>query len=254
MKKTEMHCHTAPISCCAQLGPRVAAERYHKCGFNAILLTNHYSRTYFEHYGVTDGEWRKLYYDSYLEFRDECEKRDMEAFFGAEVTLFAPYNEYFRERYSAETLAANYADYILIGMTKEFFFSSPLLCDLDVQTLHKVCSEAGVLAVQAHPFRTEQSHALRDMRYADGLEINSNIAYPTGPNEERILSLARENDKIVICGGDTHYAWHKLVGATFVPDDVHDATALAAHLRNVRIPRYSLTEDDPFAAPRPEKK
>ncbi len=246
MKKLETHFHTSPVSVCSRLTAEDAAEKYAACGFNAVMLTNHYSRSYIERNGVSEKEWLDAYIAAYREMLAEGAKRGLEVFLGAEVTLFAPYCQYMRDRYSAEFLAQNYADYILIGVTEEFLADSPMLCDLDLKELRAVCHDNGVLAVQAHPFRTEQNHSLKDVSLLDGLEINGCVGFSTSCEKE-VLSVAAENGLIVTCGGDTHCDWHKLRSAVFVPDDVNDSVALARYLEKVRVPRYSLSEADPFA-------
>lgn len=249
MLKTELHFHTSPVSVCSRLTAGDAAEKYSKCGFDALMLTNHYSRSYMERNSVSEKEWRDIFLNGYRDMVKAAAPYGMRVFFGAEVTLFAPYSSYMREKFSADFLAKNYADYLLIGLTEEFFLNSPFLCDLDLKELHSVCSANNVLVVQAHPFRTEQNHSLKDVAYLDGLEINGNVGFTTA-NEEKVLDVAQKNNLIITCGGDTHYDWHVLRSATFIPDSVTDSVKLASYLKKVRVPEYSLSEPDPFAPPR----
>ncbi len=249
MKKAETHCHIAPISVCSRLNVQQCIEKYVKCGFDVLTVTNHYNRSYIERNGVEPKEWLELYIQAYHDAVEEGKKQGIEIFMGTEVTVAAHYNNYYRERYSEEYLKQNYADYILLGVTEKFLLDSPLLFDLDQKDLYAVCRESGVLLIQAHPLRTEQHHSLKDLSLLDGLEINGCVGFQTA-EEEKILKIAKENDLIITCGGDTHYDWHKLRSATFIPDDVHDSVALAEYLRKVRIPEYSLSEPDPYA---PEK-
>ena len=252
MKKIETHLHTSPVSCCSQLSAAAAAEKYHKCGFDAVMLTNHISRAYVERKAVTEKEWLDRYIEGYYEMKKECESRGMEAWLGAEVSLFAPYSQYERDRFPMEVLNANYADYILVGVTEKFLRETPMLCDLDLKTLHAICREHNVLLIQAHPFRSEQHHSPKPPEDVDGYEINGCIGFQTACEKE-VLALANEHNLVVTCGGDTHYDWHKLRSATFVPDEIRDSVAFAEYLRKVRVPQYSLTEPDEFAAPHDNK-
>lgn len=131
MKKLETHLHTFPVSRCSQLTAEAAAEKYHKCGFDAVMLTNHYSRAYIERVPATEKEWLERFIEGYREMQTECEKRGMEAWLGAEVSLFAPYTQYERDRYPMDVLEKNYADYLLVGVTEKFLRETPMLCDLD---------------------------------------------------------------------------------------------------------------------------
>ena len=54
MKKIETHLHTSPVSVCSRLTAEAAAEKYRKCGFDAVILTNHYSRSYIESTPATE--------------------------------------------------------------------------------------------------------------------------------------------------------------------------------------------------------
>ena len=56
MLKTELHFHTSPVSVCSRLTAGDAAEKYSKCGFDALMLTNHYSRSYMERNSVSEKE------------------------------------------------------------------------------------------------------------------------------------------------------------------------------------------------------
>ncbi len=250
MKKIETHLHTGPVSCCSRLTAEEAAEKYHKCGFSAVMLTNHYSRAYIESHGASEKEWLDRYIDGYHEMKKECEARGMEAWLGSEVTLFAPYTQYERDRFPMEVLNANYADYILVGVTEKFLRSTPMLCDLTAKELHAICKENNVLVIQAHPFRTEQFHSPKPAEDVDGYEINGCVGFQT-TCEKEVLDMVKKDNLVLTCGGDTHYDWHKLRSATFVPDEIHDSVAFAEYLRKVRIPQYSLSEPDDFAPPRP---
>lgn len=251
MKKAEMHCHVSPISCCSRLNAVECMDKYAQCGFDIVTITNHYSRAYIETHGVSEQEWLDRYIKSYYETQKVAAERGIKTFFGAEVSLFAPYSAYMRDRFSMEYLTANYADYLLMGVTEKFLRDYPMLCDLDQKELHDVCRKNNVLLFQAHPFRTEQHHSLKDVTELDGLEINGCSAFATAC-EDKVLQTAKDNNLIVICGGDTHVTWHRLRSATFLPDDVTDEQKLVEYLKKVRVPKYSITLDDPYASPVPQ--
>ncbi len=251
MKKTEMHVHVSPISYCAHEDAKYTAERYYKCGFKAIHLTNHINHTYIEMHGVSYEQWLDDFMGGYHEFKDECAKYGIEVFLGAEVTLGAHYNETLRAQKSLEELMREYADYILVGVTEKFLRENTYLNFKTQEELFEICDKNGVLMIQAHPFRVEQRHSLKKLDYVHGLEVNGNLAYPSFAHEEEILKLAHARDLIVTCGGDVHNPWDKLNSCTFIPDDVHDSSELAAWLREVKTPEYSMTQEDLFVLPRP---
>lgn len=246
-KKIEPHVHISPVSVCSAMDAEVAAEKYAKCGFDAVVLTNHYSRSYIDVHSASESEWRELYLENFFTFREVAAKYALEVFLGAEVTLQAIYTPLYRKFWSEEFIKENFADYLLYGVTEEFLRKTPMLCDLTISELRAECDKNNVLLMQAHPYRVEQAHSLKHLEYLDGLEINGNENYPSGPHEEDILRLARERNLIVTCGGDTHSADLHLRSATFVPEEVCDSVSLAEYLRKVRIPHYSLDEPDPFS-------
>lgn len=246
-KKIDPHLHISPVSVCARMDAEAAAERYAKCGFDGVVLTNHYSRSYIDVYSAAEREWRELFLENFYAFREAAAKYNLEVFLGAEVTLQAFYIPLYRKWWAEEFIEANFADYLLYGVTEEFLRKTPMLCDLTIKELRAECDQYNILLVQAHPFRVEQQHSLKNLEYVDGLEINGNENFPSGPHEEEILRIARERNLIVTCGGDTHDTGVHLRSATFVPEEIHDAVALAAYLKKVKIPHYSLSEPDPFA-------
>ena len=93
MKKIETHCHSNPISTCSRQSAEILADRYAKCGFDAVTLSNHYSDSYRDCYGASFDEWLNAYIAEYRRFADACGKNGIEGWLGAEVTLFAPYSQ-----------------------------------------------------------------------------------------------------------------------------------------------------------------
>lgn len=245
MKKLEMHVHTRPMSLCAQLTAEQFAERYHKCGYDAIMITNHYSRAHLEKYGVDKKDYIRAYILEYRRMKEACAKYGIEVFLGAEVTLYNWFSRYAKRIYPDidKIKKEYYADYILVGVTEEFLINSPLLCDLTQPELFELCEKNDVLLIQAHPFRVDQGHSLKDVRYLHGIEMNACIRY--NPEEEKILQTAKEHDFVVIVGNDSHHDKCYFRGAVFIPDEIHSSTELASYLREVKVPKYSLTELDP---------
>lgn len=250
MKKFDTHVHNSPVSVCGRLNAEQIVKKYHDCNFDGFMLTNHYSRAYIEKYNVSEKEWLDRYIEAYHETRKEGEKYGMEIFLGAEVSLYAPYSKYMRDRYSEEVLRENYADYLLFGVTEKFLKTTPMLCDLTLPELKEICNKNGVYVVQAHPFRFEQHHTLKDPKYLDGVEINGNCAFSL-EGVSKAIETAKKYNLFCSVGGDTHYDWHKLQTAIFIPDEIHDSVALGNYLNEVRMPEYSITEKDENAAPRP---
>ena len=123
-----------------------------------------------------------------------------------------------------------------------------MLCDLSLPELKKICNENGVYVVQAHPFRFEQNHSLKDVRDLDGLEINGNCAFSLKGAEDA-LETAKKHNLFCSVVGDTNYPTHVLQTAIFIPDDIHDSVELGKYLNHVKVPEYSLSEKDENTPP-----
>lgn len=253
MKKLEMHVHTSPMSLCPNQTVEQQAEHYYKCGYDAIMLTNHYSRAHIERYGVDMKDYLRAFINEYRRMKKECEKYGIEVFLGAEVTLYGWYSKWIKKQYDdiEKVKKELYADYILVGVTEEFLWENPWLCDMTQRELYETCDRNGVLLIQAHPLRVEQGHSLKEIKYLHGIELNSCIRFD--PNEEKILQIAKDNDLVVTVGNDAHFDHCYFRGATFIPDDIHSSVELAQYLRKVRVPDYSLNELDPVSTYRNEK-
>ena len=256
MKKTEMHVHTHPVSVCSRMSIETVADKYARCGYDAVQLTNHYSDAYAQVNGVSFEKWLDEYIKGYYDFQKACSERGMETFFGAEVTLFAPYSQRLCEKYSIEFLRENYADYILIGVSEEFLRTSPRLSDLSLPELYAHCHDNGVLLFQAHPYRACQRITPKDLNYLDGYEINGCSEHFYHENEVRydeIIGLTKRYGKITFAGGDNHYDYQTLNTATYLPNAVNSEKKLVEYLKKIRIPKMSLTEIDTVSPPRPQK-
>lgn len=243
MKKIELHCHTAPVSLCARHTAQEVVSRYKACGFDGVMLTNHFSPFYMDRHGVDYDRYLDDYIGAYHEMQRACRENGMQAYFGAEVTNFCPKFAPNVEKYGLDECKKNYGDYLIIGLTEKILRSAPVLFDLTLAEIKKFCDDNGVLLVQAHPFRVEQEHSLKDITLLHGLEMNANISY--NPEEQKILEIAKEHNLIVTVGNDLHGAYSKINGAIYIPDEVNDSVGIADYLREVKIPPYELGITDP---------
>lgn len=232
-----------PISLCSRQTPEEAVKRYKACGYDGVVLTNHFSPFYMDRYGISYEQYVDEYIASYHVFERACKEVGLEAYFGAEVTNFCPVFKPNVEKYGLEECKKHYGDYLMYGITEEMLRSAPVLFDLTLAQIRDFALKNGIVLVQAHPFRVEQGHSLKDIRLLDGLEINANSNF--NPEEEKILALAKANNLIVTVGNDLHGRHHAINGATFIPDEVTDSVGIAGYLRRVKIPQYKLGLPDP---------
>lgn len=253
MKKVELHMHTAPASACAKVDTETAVKRYKAHGYDGVMLTNHYSDACCQVKGISREEWLDLYIKELHKFDKICADNEMTGYWGAEVSLFAPYSQVMTNKYDMDFLKRNYADYLLIGVDEKFLRETPYICDLDQKDLYALCHEYGILLIQAHPFRACQGHTLKDVNYLDGVEINTAMSHMIlrgeVSHEREILEIAKKHNLIVTVGGDTHSDradYEMLCSATFLPDDVKTSKDVAEHLRKVRVPKYEICFPEGF--------
>ena len=63
---TETHFHTSLSSPCANVPPEEALAAYINCGYNALVVTDHFSRMCREYYGIEDNsEWVDRFLSGY---------------------------------------------------------------------------------------------------------------------------------------------------------------------------------------------
>ena len=142
MGKFELHCHTAENDKCALESAKDIVRLYKEAGYEGLVITDHYFKTFFEwfgdefdredHYAVID-RWLK----GYRAAKKEGEACGMTVLLGAEVRFNGP--------------IAN--DYLVYGLTEEFLYNAPFLNELpNLDALVEILPP-DALVVQAHPFR-----------------------------------------------------------------------------------------------------
>jgi predicted metal-dependent phosphoesterase TrpH len=182
----EMHAHTSPASRCARLSAEQVIEGVKENGYHGVVITDHYDPERF--FGATKGEdFRRQMRDLYAGYRAALEA-------GARlgVTVLP----------SAELrIQAGSEDYLLYGLSEEIALDLGYLGDLPFREVSRRVRDAGVLVVQAHPFRPGQSPAKPED--LDGVEVfNANIRHNS--NNDRALRFATEHGLIMTRGSDVH--------------------------------------------------
>lgn len=196
MFKYETHLHSIEGSACAHCSARDMVQAYKNAGYAGFVLTNHFIK------GNTsvprDLEWNtrmQMYYDSYLEAKDEGDKLDFDVLFGIE-------HAYGKGK-----------EILIYGIDLDFLQSHPELEHADIETYSELVHEVGGILVHAHP------HRKRDYikegfspRYdvCDGVEVYNAC------DEMEVNELARQDaiqmDMIMTSGGDIHRSWDERIG------------------------------------------
>lgn len=185
--KTELHAHTSETSPCANISARKLVMMYEDKGYDAVVITDHYSKWVMDSNHITKPqEFTEFFLNGYrcaLNYAQNHEY-NIKILLGAEVSLLESPN-----------------DYLLYGTDEEFFNQNPLLFKMSLKKLYKLCHKNGILLVQAHPYRAYCTPS--DVHFLDGVEVyNGNPRHNS--NNNKAYKWAEENGLIMTSGSDFH--------------------------------------------------
>ncbi len=221
MFKYETHCHTCEGSACAYSTAREMVQAYKKAGYAGIIFTNHFIK------GNTsvplDLDWNKrmqMYYDAYLEAKDEGEKIDFDVFFGIE-------HAYGKGK-----------EILIYGIDLEFLQSHPELQDADIETYSQLVHDAGGLMIHAHPHRKRiyiKEGVAPRYDVCDGIEVYN--ACDDSESNQSAMNAAIRLDMIMFAGGDIHKDHDRRIGMAgiVVEERIKTNEKLIETLKNKRF-------------------
>lgn len=184
--KYEMHAHTSPISQCSLLPPAILAQTVRRNGYDALVVTDHYTPSFFEG-GFSGLAYRRRVHDYFAGFRAA---REAGAAIGLTVLPGAEL-----------TLTAGPEDFLLYGFNEDIALETGCLCTLTLPEVRKRLMPYGVLLIQAHPYRRYLRCAPAQL--LDGVEVyNGN---PRHDSQNPIaLAFAKDNHLLMTAGSDVH--------------------------------------------------
>lgn len=210
--KIEMHAHTSPASPCSQILPEEMVQIYSRLGYDAVVITNHFSTDLFE--GLSKEAAVSRYLKDFEKTNQAGQNSGLKVILGAEIRFTENMNDYLL--YGADkTILENVYEYLCKGLNV---------------FRHEVRLERSVF-LQAHPFRDGME--LADMQLLDGIET---LNLHPGHNS-RVAFAARhagENKaKITIAGSDFHHPGRRHEGVSAIRTKVlpEDSYALAELLK-----------------------
>ena len=185
--RIETHLHTKHTSECGWLDARTLVEEYHKAGYSAIAVTDHYSRITFNYLGINTvmpGNGADRFFTGYYRMKEEGARRGLRIYKGAELCFDEGCNDY---------LLFNYPDGLL-SEPEEIF-------RMGIAAFAPLARSAGALLIQAHPFRNKCTPV--SACYLDGVEIvNGSPRYEN--HNDQAEWYARQFDLICTGGSDCH--------------------------------------------------
>lgn len=216
MGKYELHLHTSNCDKAAHLDGAEAVRLYAEKGYAGMVVTDHYFSLFQEWFshelrGVTHHEYIHRWLRGYYAARNEGEKIGFTVLPGAEVRFDGSIN-----------------DYLLYGVTEEFFYEAPYLHQL--KGLHELQAilpkEACV--VQAHPFRNHMT--VMDPTPLFGLETYNGNNEPIRNDLAKLYALHYK--KPMTSGSDCHHADHVARGGIETDLDIRTPEDLARVLKS----------------------
>lgn len=216
--KTELHCHSAPVSTCSLISPEEIIRKYSAAGYQSVVLSNHFSRVTFknmERTGFPDTWDGKVDYfmSDYRRFEAAAHSAGISPIFGAEVRLDC----------HAET------DFLLFGVTEDYLRQTPDLLSFSVREFSASVRGAGILLFQAHPFRNGM--VVTDPRLLDGLEVYN--AHPGQHSRNDFAELWADRFHLLKSSGtDLHAQDYPIGGGIETAFPVTDSKELLSVLKS----------------------
>lgn len=217
--KTELHCHSTTVSKCASATPETIVETYLAHGYTTVVLTDHFSRFTFNNkkHGDRRGHTHAQRVDFFLDGTEALREAAGDRLFviqGCELRLNTDDN-----------------DYQIYGDSGDFLYANPDIMDIDIAELSRRTHEAGLLLIQAHPFRNEMR--ISDPRLLDGIEVYNGAVGHDSRNDIALRWAERCPHLIRTSGSDYHRTSNGLVSGGIVTDaPITSNTQLISVLRS----------------------
>ncbi len=218
--KYELHCHTSDVSLCAASSAEEAVKFYKERGYDGIVVTDHYSPQTFLHLSL----FPQKHIDRYVKgFKRAKEKagEDFTVLLGCEVRFFCTID-----------------DFLIYGIDEEFLKTSGNLMCKYLRKLHKLCTEKGLILLEAHPFR--ELRFRHNPALLHGCEVYNGKDKGREANK-KAKKWAKDNDfKITTSGGDFHDKNNTNPGGIITKEPIKTNADL---LRILRSGEYRLIEE-----------
>ena len=221
MFKTELHCHSKDASPCSTESVESLVKIYLQAGYDTVVLTNHFSRPVYEHYGAKSmDEYVDLFFNATKKLQDAAQGK-FTVLVGAEMRFDGANN-----------------DYLCFGITEDYLRSADRIFNLSPYEFHEICKRNGWLFIQAHPFRNGMT--VIDPVCLDGVEVyNGHIGHAS--RNFIAESWANEYGLIKTSGTDLHYDYVPATGGILTQEKI---TSIEQLINLLKSGDYTLLKTD----------
>lgn len=181
----DTHVHTSQVSICGKISADQMVRLYKKAGYQAIIITDHYCKEYFDDLGNIPWQEKIEYFLSgYKLALSEGNNIGIKVFLGLEIRF-----------------TNGPEDYLVYGLDEDYLIENPKLYNDTLTSFRARISQRDALIIQAHPFRKTLTPASPEL--LDGVEIyNGNPRHDS--KNEMAYAYARDNNLKMIAGSDAH--------------------------------------------------
>lgn len=209
----DLHIHSSQVSLCAHLPAEEMVRRYKEAGYAGFVLTDHYNRSYMDSFGLDTWEQKaEGFLSGYRAARAAGEQIGFTVLLGMELQISGSPNEY-----------------LLYGLTEEFLRAHPSLYETDPVALRELCTQNGILIVQAHPYRSGMTRAMPG--FLDGVEVyNANPRHDS--RNDMALQYAVQHGLLQTSGSDAHETEDVGRGGILVSERIETTAQLVGILKS----------------------
>ena len=213
MFQLDTHVHTAETSACGRIFARDVVRLYKEAGYDGIVITDHYTKEFFE--APNTLSWNEKidnYLSGYKKAVDEGSKLGLTILLGIELRF-----------------TENPSDYLVYGITEEFLKEYPRLYELGVHKFRQLIEKEDILLFQAHPYRNGMVVAPPD--YLHGVEVFNGNARHNSRNE-KAYRFAKEHGLMMSSGSDFHELEDLNSGGMIFKNNIKTSSELVKAFRN----------------------
>lgn len=220
----ETHCHTAETSPCGVLRAAEIVDGMKRAGYAGTFITDHFYARFFEKGPLAALPWAEQtdrYLAGYRAAKERGDEIGIKVLLGLEVQ---PEDSPF--------------EFLVYGPDEKFIREAGPFYRLSTPEFYALMHENGFLVFQAHPYRFGLSP--ENPAYFDGIEMVN--AQPRNKSRNKLaLQFARDNDIMVIAGGDVHMEGDIGRGGIMLPEDLDSVAEFISFYNEVRTPELIVT-------------